>query len=127
MTLIRWAVPVLLLAGSTALAGSFRSASYGIAINIVAAQLLFSLIPAAPAAALLCSKDLPRRRSVLPALALLLALLCVGVSEAWCAIEERSFRIEASERGEAAYSRARWFPYGAHGLVYRDGSFSAHD
>ena len=127
MKVIRWATLVLLLAGSTALAGWFRSASYGIATNILAAQFLFSLIPAAAAAALLWSGDLPKRNSLLPALATLLALLCVCVSEAWCSIEESAFRNEAKSRAVATYSRARWFPYGAHGLISTDGSFSAHD
>ena len=127
MKVIRWAAVVLLLAGSTAIAGWLRSSTYGIAINILAAQFLFSLIPAAAAAALLWSGELPRKVSVLPALAILLALLCVCFSEAWCAIEENAFRNEAKLRAEVTYSRVRWFPYGAHGLISSDGSFSAHD
>jgi len=127
MKALRWASLVLLLAGSTAMAAWFRSATYGIATHVLAAQFLFALIPAVAAAALLWSGDSPKKNRVLPAHAILLTLLCVCVSESWCAIEESAFRSEAKARAEVTYSRARWFPYGAHGLMFSDGSFAAHD
>lgn len=107
-------------------AGHLRSATYGFSAVVAAAELCFCfvLIWSVGAVVHLC---LGRMKRSLMLCVLLVPLLCATLSEAWCHLEEASFRSEVRALDTLHHSGARWFPYGSSGLMYTDGSYAAHD
>ena len=54
--------------------------------------------------------------------------LSVLLCEIWFAVEERAFVRECQAVADTRrLARPRWAPYRSYGLVYSDGTFSAHD